>query len=1183
MSTATRLFPLVDNQRFAVDPRDSVWLSASAGTGKTQVLSARVLRLLLDGVRPDQILCLTFTKAGATEMATRINDTLARWVRLGDTKLAEDLGAIGADIGADARSHASTLFAAVLDCPGGGLRIDTIHAFAQWLLAAFPQEAGLIPGARPMEDRERAMLARQVLANLLVSAEACGDTAMGDALAGLSLRLGPDAVEGWLLRCAAAYDAWFGHGAWQPPMGAAVHRLLGLPADAHAAGLALHCADDAFDTLSLRRCLAANRQWSAKTGQDRAEIIQWWLEQEAEHRHAQIDDLHAVFFTQKGEPRSAASLIKFHAEYPDDVERIGVCIDAIRARRALLDLAEWLVPALELGRAFALAWDEAKAREGLIDFDDQIRRAADLLHNSDMAGWIRYKLDRRFDHILVDEAQDTNAAQWRIITALTGDFFAGQGARGDVVRTLFVVGDYKQAIFGFQGTSPENFRIAQDSFRAIMADAAGNADEMRDGRDLRELQELGLARSFRTARSVLEFVDRAIAHVGYEAFGLAQPPEPHVGEERPGYVAFWRPVGLKIDEATGEDLFEDGADAEDEAEQSWLGQSDRKLAEQIAQQVKQWLDVGFPLVKGLKPGEPPRRATAGDVMVLVRKRGALAALIVARLHAAGVPVAGVDRLRLGAPLAVRDLVAALRFAAQPLDDLNLAALLVSPLIGWTQEQLLAHGWRPAGLRLWAHLRRLSSPDVATAMAQLTDLLAIADYEPVQSLLHWLLVGPWDGRRRLVARLGREANDPIDELLNAANAFAATATPSLVGFLAWFNAGEGELKREASGAADLVRVMTVHGAKGLQAPIVILADATGNPETSRAADLALLDAASELAPPLRHIPIPGLRKEEKVGRIAEAGTAAARAASEEHWRLLYVAMTRAEEALFVTGALGSREKIPAAGSWYAKLAEVPQVGEAAIDWVDDPIWGARREHGAVPTMPPGAPRIFELPLPPALPGWLTRDIGAEPRPPRPLAPSALGEDIAPDPPLVGGFDPAVPAAAARRGTLMHRLLERLPAVAPAQREAAARRWLARQAADLDEAAQMEIAAAVLAVIDDPRWAELFAPEALAEVPIAAMVGTRMVAGTIDRLLIGATRIRLIDFKTARRPPASLAEVPVATLRQIAAYAAALAGTYPGRTVEAALLYTQTPVLIEIPAALLEEHKLALLRAEESLGA
>src|SRR5690606_3239376 len=321
---------------------------------------------------------------------------------------------------------------------------------------------------------------------------------------------------------------------------------------------------------------------------------------------------------------------------------------------------------------------------------------------------------------------------------------------------------------------------------------------------------------------------------------------------------------------------------------------------------------GFPLVKG-----QPRNAGPGDVMVLVRKRKELAGLIVARLHAAGVPVAGVDRLRLGAPLAVKDLMAALRFAAQPLDDLSLANLLVSPLVGWSQEQLLEFGYRPARVRLWDHLRQSAAPEAMRVSDMLRDLLRRADFEPPQSLLHWLLVGPWQGRRKLVSRLGREANDPIDELLNAALTYAGSHTASLQGFIQWFDAGEGELKREAGAGEGLVRVMTVHGSKGLQAPIVILADATGNPDKSPTRGLEL----EEQLPggPCRKLPLPDLRREEKVGRIAEADAAATAAERQEHWRLLYVAMTRAEEALFIGGALLGRETEPAEDSWYARLS------------------------------------------------------------------------------------------------------------------------------------------------------------------------------------------------------------------------------------------------------------------------
>ena len=1179
---AAKLHPLAGNQRPAVDPARSVWLSASAGTGKTQVLTARVLRLLLEpGVRPDQILCLTFTKAGATEMAARINDTLARWVRADEVALGKELAAIDADFGPETRARARTLFAAVLDCPGGGLRIDTIHAFAQWLLAAFPEEAGLSAGARPMEEHEKLLLSRQVLADLLLAAEARGDHATLDALAALSLRLGEDKAQGFLMACAEARDLWLGAdgrpAGWAPPLRAHVHRLLGLAADASEADLAALCDDGAFDVRSLEAVRDTWLGWTDKKGnltataEKRVPDISAWLAAAPQDRLANLETMAGRIFKDDGDPAYLKNLANVREDYAEYCARVAANIEPIRQQRALLALAAWLAPALELGRAYALAWDEAKAREGLIDFDDQIRRAAALLGHSDMADWIRYKLDRRFDHILVDEAQDTNAAQWRIIDALTGDFFAGEGARGNRIRTLFVVGDYKQAIFGFQGTSPENFNAAKQNVKAAMEGAAGNAGALRGGPDVSTLLDLGLGQSFRTAKPVLDFVDAAIAAIGPSAFGLTGENERHVGEDRPGVVTLWRPVGL-----VNEDDEED-----DEEGDNGLSSADYRLADQIARQVRQWDVAGYPLVKGVKPGESARKGGAGDVMVLVRKRRELAGLIVARLHAAGVKVAGVNRLRLGAPLAVKDLVAALRFAAQPLDDLTLANLLVSPLIGWTQEQLLAHGWRAPeerqkGLRLWEHLRRSSHADVAAAMERLGQLLARADYEPVQALLHWLLVGPWRAREALVSRLGHEANDPIDELLNAAQAFAATATPSLAGFLAWFDASDGELKREAGRSDGMVRVMTVHGSKGLQAPIVILADATGDPARSRGGQLALPDPASVIGGgEAVSVPLPPLRAEEKLGPIADAAAAAAKAEGEEHWRLLYVAMTRAEEALFVTGAVGAREKIPAEGSWYAALAGL----FADEAWQEDPIWGATAQYGTPPPVPHWPAQSVWFDMEAAKPGWLTRPAPEEARPARPLVPSALGEDLSAEPPMAGG---ASAPHAARRGTLIHRLLERLPDLAPGARVDAAARWLASQAADLAPPQRAEIAEAALRVLAEPGWAALFSPYALAEVPLAALVDGQVISGTIDRLLIEADTIRIVDFKTTRRPPVGLAGVPVATLRQMAAYAAALEVTYPGRTIEAAVLYTTTPALIEIPRDVLEATKQSLGFAQQSFA-
>jgi len=1163
MSTAGKVHPLQDNQMKAVAPDETVWLSASAGTGKTQVLSSRVLRLLLQPhVDPSQILCLTFTKAGATEMATRINSTLAEWVRLSETDLFQRLEAIGAPSGRETLARARTLFAEVLDCPGGGLRIDTIHAFSQWLLGAFPHEANLVPGTRPMEDRDRLILAKQVLAELLVDAERepLGDPQFPAALAGLSIEMGPEGAENFLLRCAQAREAWFGPGGWQEPMRPHVMQLFGLPSDADENLVSILCADERFDTVSLRKCMEINNHWSAKTGQEAAVAISGWLASSPNERSASLENLQDVFLTKKGEPRSIKSQEKIDPAYSTYRDKVIENIAVVRETQILLTLAERLVPALRLGRAFALAWEEAKQREGLIDFDDQIREAARLLNRSELADWIRYKLDRRFDHILVDEAQDTNRAQWEIINALTGDFFAGAGQRGDVMRTLFVVGDYKQAIFRFQGTSPENFEAARKRVRKAMAGAVENARMLRSNHRPKELLELGLGRSFRTAQKVLDFVDDAIEGIGPENFGLDHVPDKHVGEARPGYVALWRPIG----QASGES--DDGFEEGDEGAESWLSRPDREFADRIARQVKDWTDPkgdGFRLVKG---GE--RRATAGDVMVLLRKRRELAGLIVARLHAHGVPVAGVDRLRLGAPLAVRDLVSPLRFAAQPFDDLNLAGLLVSPLIGWSQEQLLEHGYREKGVHLWEHLRKASHPDVAELMQRLGQLLAIADYEPPQTLLHWLLTGPWQGRRKLVARLGREANDPIDELLNAAHAYAASATPSLVGFLKWFDAGEGELKREPDNAHGQVRVMTVHGAKGLQAPIVILADATGNPEDSRPSQFDLSDPAD---PTKRQIPLPPLRKEDRVGRIAEEYEESRIADEQEHWRLLYVAMTRAEEALFVGGALNSRDRgAPSPKSWYAQL----QAMFGTNDWIEDPIWSGRLERGDRPAGIELEGEPEELPLPEVLPPWLERAPAAEPRPARPLAPSGLGEDDAPDPPYPPGSD----SSAARRGTLIHKLLERLPAIAADEWEAAALAWLESNGRDFEAHQRYEMAKSALDVLSEPGWAELFGRGSLAEVPVMALLGDRVVAGSIDRLLVGEARVRIVDFKTARRPPQSIDEVPRPQLRQMAAYAAAIGKIFPGRLIEAALLYTAAPRLIVIPPDLLAAQKQALVEAQ-----
>lgn len=1161
------VFPLQDNQLTAAEPEENVWLSASAGTGKTQVLSARVLRLLLrEDVSPSQILCLTFTKAGAAEMANRINAVLARWVRLPGAVLARELGYLGADIGPATQERARSLFANVLDCPGGGLRIDTIHAFAQFLIGNFPEEAGLAPGTRVLDDRSRELLAREVLTDMVEKAEAARDERVLGGIHMFITRKDPGALHRWLMRAADAHDLWEGPGSWQSPMGGRVRQMLGMPADAGEDWANAILDPDLFPDDILMALLPSLQGWSAKTGQESAAFVREWLGLALPERVGAVEQFRKTILKSDGTPRQMPGAAKLDPDFTRHQEDVAEAFAAYEERRALLACADVVASALEIGRAFAVRWEARKAREGLLDFGDLIRKAAALLGQSDAADWIRYKLDRHFDHILIDEAQDTNQSQWDIVEALIDDFFTGEGARGDKLRTIFTVGDYKQAIFGFQGTSPENFARAKERIHARIRAAQDGIRASRTNRSVPGWQDLDLGRSFRTANIVLGFVNRMIEVLGFAAFGLDKAPPEHQGAERPGLVTLWPPVVPEKGEITEED-----EDEQDNA-RDWLPRHDTLLAERIAEQVRRWVsgDEPFVLEKGGR-----RHAQAGDVMVLVRQRKELAAQIVAKLYARGVPVAGIDRLRLGTPLAVKDVLAALRFAAQPQDDLSLANLLASPLVGWTQEDILAHVPRVPKQRLWDHLRRENAPaPVAETVEKLRDLLRRADYQTPQALIAWLLTGPWQGRAQLVARLGAEANDPLDELLNAAFAYEAEHWPSLTGFLTWFDAGTSELKRDSDSAGGRVRVMTVHGSKGLQAPIVILADATGAP--GDAGDLALEDEV--LGPASgrkRLVPLPQLGKDERRGRIAETEQAKQIAALQEHWRLLYVALTRAEEALFIGGSLNKNEAkkgVPHEDSWHARLAPLFE-----DEPLEDPVWGWRKEWGerAAPlALDDDAGEVPAAPL--ELPGWAVTPIGPEPRPPRPLAPSSVGEDKGAEPPL----PPEAARDAARRGSLTHALLERLPDVPSAKRREAALRWLERQAGDLDDTLRTEMLDAAIGVLDHPDFAAIFSERALAEVPLAATVDGVVVAGTADRLLVEDTHIAVVDFKTTRRPPASLAEVPVATLRQMAAYVAALEAIYPGRDVRAGVLYTHAPVLFELVPATLAAHKHTLQAPQQS---
>ena len=1133
------LKPLQPTQMEASDPLIHASVSASAGTGKTQVLTARVLRLLLQGARPESILCLTFTKAAAAEMANRIGKQLAGWVRLKNSELAKDLENIGEPGDPPTLRRARQLFAKVLDCPGG-LKIQTIHAFAQSLLAAFPAEAEIAPGFQPIEGRAEQELVRRTLADLIADSEAAGETQLIADVQCLSGRLGEGGAVDYLRICASRHEALAEFGASESiePL---IRDMIGLPKGSVDDYLAVHCADDQFDCDLLRAIAEANRRWGTATGSGIVDKVERWLAMDPAARAAMLPDLALIVFTGAGELRKvSAGQRNADGDYDAHAERLATAIDELLMIQKGARLAADIAAGLRAGQQFATAYTRAKRSAGVADFNDLIDWTRRLLAKPGMGDWVRYKLDRQVDHILVDEAQDTNAAQWEIIDRLVEEYFTGASEADERWRTLFMVGDFKQSIYRFQGTDPKEFEDARTKYRNRAQDLVDAESSLELAKQrAREFRDLSIGASFRSAQPILDVVDAVIGDLGHAAIGLSDVPDRHVAHhtDRPGQVELWQPFAV-------ETANEDG----DEGEERWIDLRDRLYAEALASRIKGLVDEAPVLAS------TGRKLAPGDVLVLVRSRGELASLIVARLFGKGVPVAGVDRLHLHDPLAVQDLLAAVRFAVQPNDDLSLANLLVSPLIGWDQDRLreLAYG---RDVSLWRELRRRAAENAAFQAAHdaLSELLRIADFTTPSRFLETILSGPMQGRRKLYSRLGMASRDPIDELMNSAIEFERNDISSLDRFLAWFSRGEVDVQRDPGVPANEVRVMTVHGAKGLQSPVVILADSTADPRKLGRTPISLELDVSEVA----RAPLLRPRKDERMAPFAQLIERDEGLDLQEHWRLLYVALTRAADRLIVTGVEPKAKKDGSdarpENCWHRAVQAAMTSLNARPMEADGSVKLVYASEGSVRARQHKPIALPEI----KVPGWAMAPAPPEARPPRPLAPSALAEDLEPAPPPSPGQ-----RAAAERGILIHALLERLPAVDPARRHEAALRWLEHSAGIAETSVLDELAGIVCDLLADGRFTELFGPGSLGEAPIAATLADgRVIVGTVDRLLVQPDRVRVVDYKTGRAPERA-EDIPAAHRLQMGAYADALAVIFPGRAIEPALLYTANARIFEL---------------------
>lgn len=1153
----------------AMRPDTSVWVAASAGAGKTTVLTNRVLSLLVHGTPPARILCLTFTKAAAAEMAIRINQKLGIWATLPDGELTEQLRAlIGSWPSASQRRRARGLFGAVLDVPGG-MKIQTIHAFCQSLLRRFPLEAGIAPHFEVMEERRAAemmLAAREEVLLMARRAEERGDDRsrrLADALATVTSAIQEEGfntlmtdVAGERARLRALLHA---HGGLDG-VSAAIREKLGLRGDEDEAGLCAQGMTDAAMDIAGLRAAVARLATGTDGDQKRGVLLQSFLD-DMERRVAQFAEYCGIFHTKDGEPRktlitkkaaNGSSAAEVLAAEADRLVKLCKKLKAVR-------IANLSIATVVLGDALLSAYEAHKSRHAMLDYDDLILGARDLLRGSGAASWVLFKLDGGLDHILVDEAQDTSPEQWEVIAALAEEFFAGSGAR-EQSRTIFAVGDVKQSIYSFQRADPEAFHRMRAHFRnAVSAAASKWADQ-------------DLLRSFRSTAAVLSAVDGVFSKpTAMDGVADAGHPIEHYVQRigQAGLVELWPPVVPEPPEPPAPWAPPVAAVPGDSPA--------ARLAAVIAANIRQWLDSGDRLASRDRAVRP------GDIMVLVRRRSAFVDELVRCLKARNVPVAGVDRMVLTEQIAVMDLMAFGQFLLLPEDNLTLASVLKSPLVGLDEETLFTLAYGRGELTLWNSLKRAAersdAPEAVRAAHELlARYLSIADYLSPYDLFSEILSRD-GGRRRFLSRLGLEADDPISEFMSLALTYERQAPPSLQGFLHWLISGQAEIKRDLEqGVRDEVRIMTVHGAKGLQAPIVILPDDMQLPYSLP----RLLWAKDDEDDAAAHLPLWLMRAAEREAVTDVECANVQRKRDQEYRRLLYVALTRAEDRLYVCGWRGKRE--PSPDCWYRLVHEGLSGGlaePASFDFTaiaGEAGWLGQGLRFVSPQIaePDGATKavIGAGPVAPSpLPDWACKAAPDEPKPTRPLAPSRPDPASESEPALVSPLATSFgDTSRFQRGLVIHRLLQTLPDLPTDTRIAASRRYLARPALALAEAAQAEIAAEVERILSDDRFAPLFGPDSRAEVPITgALDDGFVISGQIDRLVVLPDRVLVVDYKSNRPPPQRVADVPVLYLRQLAAYRALLRGVYPGRAVTCALLWTDGPLWMEMPEELLDQQR------------
>lgn len=1116
----------------ASDPNYSVWVSASAGSGKTTVLTNRVLRLLLEGNAPGKIVCITYTKIAAAEMLARISKRLSRWMVCAEQELIADLTALcGEPPNQDYLRKARLLFLQLQEAEPG-LQVQTIHSFCQSVLERFPLEASVTPGFTVLDDAMQKEILRECKSELYARIISEDDKLLLAASESLSYwgEIGTEKILDSIISERTLLERWLLQ-TDKHSLSELLQKIQNQDYDIAQCKSKLHSYieqnRDAIDALC--ECLKAGTETDIKRG----ECVSYFLSN-LNDNFAFDAVCKSLLDDKEFKPKSKLITKKLCENNPSSeialnllAENISVCLDELRTARAVIDSAVVSI----IAHAFLTLYRQYKRERSLLDYDDLIQESLRLLSNEHVVPWVLFKLDDAINHLLLDEAQDTSPQQWHLVRIIIREIIlsAGDGTR---CRSFFIVGDKKQSIYSFQGADPHEYVAMQQ--------------------ELEELCKLyhypfivvPMNISFRSAPAVLNAVDVALS--GDETLrGVLSDKKLHhipFRDKAIGLVEMWPAAHSQKVKFPEWQLPDHMALPE---------RGDAVLAQRITASIQHWLDTGRVLASSGHRIEPQ------DILILVRRRSGLMPILTRLLKDRGIPVSGIDRLILSDHLAVQDMLSLAAFLLNPEDDLSLCEILKSPLFGLDDAALIRICAGRGALSVWQRLQ--AEGDFKQVALRLQDWLAKADYyTPYQLFSHVLYL--CDGKKSYDARMGNEAVEVLGIFLSTVLEYEDLhpAEASLQHLLEWMRGSRLEVKREMEEAGNVVRIMTVHGAKGLEAPIVILPDTSGLPNFKHI--MFHVDDKGKLwfLRSLKNCPSflrPACKKQREL-------------AMQEYYRLLYVAMTRAKDELYIAGVKPSQQKIPE-DSWYETIrtAFAGDAGTVELKWHEAyPMLPFEMEEDAILFQRSNSGEIMiagykEQPTAvreDRLPGFF-----AEP-------PSIEAVPVFQNPSRLYRTPPAGPSAglnsetirkAADRGNLIHRILELMPVEHASMRQRFVNHYLEAYVPQWSAESRKQVVEEIMELLRQPEISLLFGAQGMTEVPVVgALPDGKRFSAQIDRLYIGEREILLVDFKTGVVPEKK--DIPQAYRVQMETYSNLMRPIYPDKTVKCMLVYTAGPTIFEL---------------------